>query len=61
MRVGCGRPEHLWQECRTENNKVEGNGYCATFEVIPAAGHWPWCEAPAALAAHLERFLATLA
>ncbi|MCY1063128.1 alpha/beta hydrolase [Nannocystis sp. RBIL2] len=54
-------PEHLWQECRTENNKVEGNGYCATFEVIPAAGHWPWCEAPAALAAHLERFLATLA
>ncbi|MFZ6184676.1 alpha/beta fold hydrolase [Nannocystis pusilla] len=33
----------------------------ATFEVIPAAGHWPWCEAPAALAAHCARFLATLA
>ncbi|MDC0723185.1 hypothetical protein [Nannocystis bainbridge] len=23
-----GMPEHLWQECRTENNKVAGSGYC---------------------------------
>jgi len=23
-----GMPAHLWQECRTENNKIEGSGYC---------------------------------
>ncbi|HEY8377175.1 MAG TPA: VCBS repeat-containing protein, partial [Nannocystis sp.] len=23
-----GQPEHSWKECRTENNKVQGSGYC---------------------------------
>ena len=24
-----GMPPHLWKECRTSNNKVEGSGFCA--------------------------------
>lgn len=27
--VDDGMPAHLWKECRTTNNKVEGSGYCA--------------------------------
>jgi hypothetical protein len=27
--VDDGMPAHLWKECRTTNNKIEGSGYCA--------------------------------
>jgi len=27
--VDDGMPEHLWNECRLSNSKIEGSGYCA--------------------------------